>query len=296
MKLLHVHAHFDDFEFVSAGLFEMQRRALEGDLQARVLVCTDGKAGHHFRTRDETMEMRLAEQRTSAAIGDYEFHLLRYPSGLVPREACLQLSIPLLAALWKEIRDFEPDYLFCPPYPSDPLAGVHIDHLTVAEAIRKVAYMVNVPHAFTPEFPANEVEVKACRTPVILNVYDGYMTGANGFDLAVDVDDAFSEISRMTWCHQSQISEWLPWIDRHELPTPRSFEEWSEILRTKFLRRNRELGVVSDRVHEFFTVTAWGTLPTVESLLADFRQISRAHSRLEALEQRLRRWRGERDA
>lgn len=293
MKLLHVHAHFDDFEFVSAGLFEMQRRTLSGDLQATVLVCTDGKAGHHFRTREDTMEMRVAEQRASAAIGEYEFRMLRYPNGAVPREACLQLSTPLLAALWKEIREFEPDYLFCPPYPTDPLAGVHIDHVAIAEAIRKVAYMINVPHAFTPEFPANETDSKPCRTPAILNVYDAYMTGANGFDLAMDVEEAYPELCRMAWCHQSQISEWLPWIDRHELPTPRSFEEWSDILRNKLLQRNRELGVKSDRVHEFFTVTAWGTVPTLETLLNDFPQISRDHSRLDALEKRLARWRGQ---
>jgi len=160
MKILSVHAHFDDYEFTAAGTFEMWKRKLGGQLRARVIVCTDGKAGHQFRTRDETGKIRLHEQLAAAKIGGYEFEQLRYPNGQVPREACLQATTDLLAALWKAVRDFEPDYLFCPPLPADPLAGIHVDHVAVGEAVRKIAYMINVPHAFTPEFPADETKSK----------------------------------------------------------------------------------------------------------------------------------------
>src|SRR6185369_585193 len=276
MKILSVHAHFDDYEFTAAGTFEMWKRKLGGQLRAKVIVCTDGKAGHQFRTRDETGKIRLQEQLASAEIGGYEFEQLRYPSGEVPREACLQVSTDLLAALWKSVRDFEPDYVFCPPLPAESLAGIHVDHVAVAEAMRKVAYMINVPHAFTPEFPADETKSKPCKVPVILNVYDGYMSGANSFDFrskvayminvphaftpefpadetkskpckvpvilnvydgymsgansfdfVVDVEDAFPDICRMSWCHQSQIAEWLPWVGRHSMEPPKSPKNWS---------------------------------------------------------------------
>src|SRR5438105_11197401 len=174
MKALCVHAHYDDFEFVLGGTFELWRRKLGAGFRGRVLVCTDGKAGHHFRSREETGRMRLQEQQASARAGGYEFEQLRLPNGEPPREACLQVSRELLASLWKAIRDFEPDYLFCPPIPANPLAGIHNDHLTVAEAVRRVAYMINVPHAFTPEYPADETVSQPCTVPVILNVYDGY--------------------------------------------------------------------------------------------------------------------------
>ena len=59
MRILNVHAHFDDFEFTAGGTFEMWRRKLGNGLRARVLVCTDGKAGHHFRTREETGRLRI---------------------------------------------------------------------------------------------------------------------------------------------------------------------------------------------------------------------------------------------
>jgi len=290
VKALHVHAHFDDFEFVAAGTFELWRRALGPAFQGRVLVCTDGKAGHHFRSREETGKLRLQEQQASARLGGYEFELLRLPNGLPPREACLQITTDFLAALWKAIRDFEPDYLFCPPLPLDPLAGIHNDHVTIADAVRRLAYMINVPHAFTPEYPANEAKPAPCKVPVILNVYDGYMFGANSYDLVIDVEKAFGQICEMSWCHQSQISEWLPWVGRHNMATPPTLWDWEQSLRERFLRRNRELGIDSERVTEVFRVTAWGALPNTEQLMRDFPPLDVKRSRLDLLERRLAVW------
>jgi LmbE family N-acetylglucosaminyl deacetylase len=293
MNILHLHAHFDDFEFFAAGTFELWRRKTGPKLRARVVVCGDGKAGHHFRTREETGALRIREQEASARIGGCEFELLRLPNGQVPREGVLLPSPDFLAALWKTIRDFEPDYLFCPPLSADPLAGIHNDHFSVAEAVRRVAYMINVPHAFTPEYPADETRSQPCRVPVILNVYDSYMSGENAWDLAVDVEEAFEVMCAMSFCHQSQLTEWLPWVGRHSMQAPRSREEWAGMLRQRLLRRNRELGIRSDRAIEVFTVTAWGEIPTLDQLLRDFPNVQVEMSHLEALEKRLRRWRGE---
>jgi len=291
MKALFLHAHYDDYEFTAAGTFELLRRKPGSAFKAKVIVCTDGKAGHHFRTREETGRMRFAEQEAAARIGGFEWALLRLPNGEAPREACLQVTPELLAALWKAIRDFEPDYLFCPPLPADPLAGVHNDHLTVADAVRRVAYMINVPHAFTPEFSADETRSQPCRTPVVIHVYDAYMFGANAYDFAVDVEEVFSTIREMTWCHQSQIAEWLPWIGRHHMDAPKSPPDWEKILRARFERKNRELGIASKHAMEVFTVSAWGEVPTVEQLRADFPMLSGEASNLRRLEERLRTWR-----
>ena len=290
MKILCVHAHFDDYEFVASGTFELWKQKLGDRLRARVLVCTDGKAGHHFRTREDLHQIRCREQEASARIGGYELEILRLPDGQVPREACLQVTVPLLAALWKAIREFEPDYLFCPPLPADPLAGVHVDHWAVAEAVRKVAYMINVPHAFTPEYPADETKSHPCKVPIIVNVYDTYMAGANAFDLAVDVEDSFPKICAMTFCHQSQLAEWLPWVGRHQMDPPSNLAEWSQTLRARSLRQNHELNIRSDRAFEVFTVTAWGELPRFQQLLDDFPGLSPGFSNLGQLEARLKRW------
>ena len=293
MKILCVHAHFDDFEFVAAGLFEIWKRKLGSALSSKVIVCTDGKAGHQFRTREETGRVRLAEQLASARAGGYEFEPLRLPNGEPPREACLRVTTDLLAALWKAIREFEPDYLFCPPVPHDPLAGIHVDHVAVAEAVRQAAYMINVPHAFTPEYPADETKSHPCKVPVILNVYDGYMSGSNQFDLAIDVGDAFAKICELTFCHQSQITEWLPWVNRHNLQAPAALAEWAHTLHRRFANRNRELGIQSERVMEVFAVTAWGAVPSWVQLEKDFPNIVPSLSHIDQLKARLQRWRGE---
>lgn len=290
MRILCVHAHFDDYEFVASGLFELWKQKLGPDLRARVLVCSDGKAGHQFRTREETHQVRVREQEESARAGGYELEILRLPDGTVPREACLQVSIPLLAALWRSIREFQPDYLFAPPISADPLAGVHVDHVAVAEAVRKVAYMINVPHAFTPEYPADETRSELCQVPVILTVYDGYMAGANAYDLAIDVESVFPKIRDLTYCHQSQLMEWLPWVGRHQMAAPKNIEEWSATLRARLTRENRELGIESDHVFEVFTVTAWGEVPAADALLADFPGLSEKMSNIDALRNKLARW------
>ena len=291
MRVLCVHAHFDDFEFVAAGTFELLRRTAGPDFRARVLVCTDGRSGHHFRTRDETARVRLAEQEASAEVGHYEFELLRKPNGQPFEEACRVLTTDLLASLWRSIREFQPDYLFCPPLPMDPAAGVHPDHLTVAEAIRRVAYMINVPHAFLGEFPVvDETRSTWIPTPVILNTYDGYMAGANACDLVVDVESVFDVIAAESWCHQSQINEWLPWVARHHIEPTANLTDWTTKLRARFARQARELGLPEARAHEVFSVTAWGSVPTRAQLERDFPALVLDQHRSDRLDGKLARF------
>ncbi len=289
MRILSVHAHFDDFEFTAGGTFEMWRRLGLEDFRARVLVCTDGAAGHQFRTRTETAEVRLAEQLESARVGGYEFELLRLPGGGAVPEGFI-LDRAFLAALWRSIREFEPDYLFCPPIPQDPLMGVHTDHLSVAEAVRRLGYLINVPHAFSDIYPTDERHSESLRTPVILSGYDGYMVGANSHDLAVDVEEAVDCIAQMSFCHRSQLCEWLPWVGRHTMKAPADLGEWREILKERMRRQRLDLEASGERGLEFFTVTAWGAVPTLDQLLADFPSLSKESSRLEALGKKLARW------
>jgi hypothetical protein len=115
------------------------------------------------------------------------------------------------------------------------------------------------------------------------------MFGANAFDFAIDVEDAFDTIAAMTWCHQSQIVEWLPWVGRHGMAPPASQEEWAAILRARFDRTGRELGIASAHATEVFRVTAWGAVPTLAQLQADFPPFAPA-SNLDALDRRLRQW------
>lgn len=291
MKLLFVHAHFDDFEFTAAGTFELFRRRMGEVCQRRVLVCTDGGAGHHRMSRGDTARTRLREQEDAVRLGEFDFRLLVDENGQPFREARLGVSPGLLPALWREIREFEPDYLFCPPIPQSTLAGVHVDHLDVAEAIRSVAYMVNVPHAFTPEYPDGGAEARPVRTPVILNTYDGYMAGGHGHDLAIEVSEVVDFVADLAWCHESQLREWLPWVDRHNLTVPSDREMWRPQFRKVLDRRKAALGIKVPGLYEVFSVTAWGVVPRLDQLVRDFPGLSASASHLDRLSARLEAWR-----
>lgn len=290
MRLLFVHAHFDDYEFTAAGTFELWRRK-DPEVRRRVLICTDGAAGHQSLSREATAERRLAEQEHAGRLGGFEVRLLRDRQARPFREARLHASAEFLPALWREIREFEPDYLFCPPLPESPLVGVHVDHLDVAHAVRSVAYMINVPHAFSPEFPeptgSSPVSV---RTPVILTTYDGYMAGGHGHDVAVDISSVVDLAADLAWCHESQLREWLPWVDRHNLSIASSGEQWRSQYRAVLDRRRAALGVSTTGAFEFFNVTAWGVVPTLAQLLRDIPGVGADASRLERLGQRLAAW------
>jgi LmbE family N-acetylglucosaminyl deacetylase len=294
MRALFIHAHFDDYEFTAAGLFARWKAQLGNDFHGQVIICTDGRAGHHARTRAETGALRLSEQEASAAIGGYDFKPLRLRDGNMPREACLTINTEILAAVWKAIRDFRPDYLICPPVPSDPLVGIHIDHAAVGEIVRKVAYMINVPHAFTPEYPAvDETRSELCPVPVILNCHDAYMAAGNTVDLAIDVDAVFSDVCRMSYCHQSQIAEWLPWVSAPlPMTPPKDAADWEVQQRQRLARRNRRYGIPDDRPRERFSVTSWGRVPSVAELQRDIPGIDPAASNLKALGERIAGWGG----
>lgn len=290
MNLLFVHAHFDDFEFTAAGTFALWARR-DPAVRRRVLVCTDGAAGHHALGREATAARRLGEQEAAARLGGFEFVLLRDRDGRPFREARLQASPDFLPALWAEIRRFEPDYLFCPPIPADPLAGVHVDHLDVAQAVRSVAYMINVPQAFSPEYPGTGEPPRSVRTPVILNTYDGYLAAGHRHDLAVEVSPVVEHLAELAWCHASQLLEWLPWVNRHNLEVSPDLESWKNQYRRILERRKVALEVSAPGWFEFFVVTAWGALPTLEQLRADFPGLSGEGSHLGMLGDRLDAWR-----
>lgn len=275
---------------MGSGLFEKWKKK-DANLKAKVVVCTNGEAGHHFRTRKETGELRRKEQMESAKIGKYELEFLKYPNGQYPREGCLLVDNFLLAALWKTIREFKPDYLFCPPVTSSTTAGIHIDHIAVADAIRKVAYMINVPHCFLPEYDETTSVSEFIRLPVIINFNDHYIKDANDLDFAINIENEFDNKARMAWCHQSQITEWLPWVSgAAPEKIPKTLEEYKNSLLKNALLRNKKMKINKAGIFEFFTVTAWGRIPTFDAIVSDFPEIDHEAMSLQKLQNKLELW------
>jgi hypothetical protein len=72
---------------------------------------------------------------------------------------------------------------------------------------------------------------------------------------------------------------------------PASFDGWRQILRQRFLRKNRDLGIPSDKALEVFTITAWGTIPDCDRLLQEIPNVEPEFSDLRRLRERLDRYR-----
>ena len=84
------------------------------------------------------------------------------------------------------------------------------------------------------------------------------MFGENAFDLVVDVSEAFELMVEMSWCHQSQVTEWLPWVGRHDMDYPKSIDEWRVTLERRYAKAQRGAWTGRPADGGFFTVTAWG--------------------------------------
>lgn len=278
MRLLYVSPHMDDFEFTAAGTFAvLSARQRERGLPfaARLLVVTDGQAGHHELSREATGRVRWGEQLRSAREAGFPLDVVRLtlPDGSHPRDGCTLLTKDLMAAFWLAAREFGPDYIFCPPVSSDPTSGLHPDHETTGQMVRHTAYMLNVPHAFTPEYP--RAPQGRVNVPVILTAYDAYNFSPQSLDIAVDVSAAAGTVARMAFSHQSQVREWLPWVSAPvRMPPPADVAGMLAQLRRQWRGQNTRLRVAEplrDTPLEFFTVTSWGAVPDPARLRDDFR-------------------------
>ena len=255
-------AHQDDFEFNAGGLFAKLRKQHGDNVKLKILVTTRGATGHHEMSLEETFRRREQEAKNSAALIGAEYECLTCLDGRhLPGSVFIDAN--LLGGLWNAIRDFEPDYIFCPPVITDPLAGIHIDHYNTAWAVRMVAYQLTVPHAYVTMNGNPKMQI--CE-PVIINVDDVYAC-ENTYDLAVDINDVYERKVNMALCHKSQIFEWLPWNSNTPLDNEEDF-------RIQFRQRHSEInsryGQDDNVAREYFRLTSWGKHAANADLIKDF--------------------------
>lgn len=263
-RLLSIMAHQDDWEITCAGLWATLRaRGL--NFEGLVVATTDGRSGHQRIAPDRLVKIRHREATRAAAALGCRYEVLRDPAGKTFWNGQLVADNRARGAVWKLIRDFRPDVLFCPPRPADPRAGCHNDHVNTSTLVWSVAYQVQVPHAFPSH--AWGTERASLAPPLIVNVYDDYLLEA-GWDLAVDVTRGFDRKMAALHEHASQVYDWLPWVGKYA--APRTRRELATRWGDRHLLWNKRAGVSSRRPHEYFTVTRWGRPMTTADLRTFF--------------------------
>ena len=264
LKVMSIMAHQDDFEFNAGGIFAKLRKIHGDKINLKILATTRGASGHHELGLEDTFRRREQEAGNSAALIGAEYECLTCLDGNhLPGQVFIDRNF--LGGLWNAIRNFEPDYIFCPPIITDPLTGIHIDHYNTAWAVRMVAYQLTVPHAY-PTMNENLRARTVC--PVIINVDDTYAC-EKMYDFLVDISDVYETKVKMALCHESQIFEWLPWNSGSEKDV--TSEQFKENFKKRHISVNERYGNDNNVPREYFRLTRWGKTKNKEEILSELK-------------------------
>lgn len=209
--LLFIGAHPDDADIEAGGT---AIKFLQVGHQVTYIAMTNGDAGHHTMSREALKKRRYEETQNVAQLLGLTY-IVRDT-----HDTELQATLENRHDLISLIRKIEPTVIIT-HRPND----YHADHRNTSLLVQDAAYLVAVPHvcADTHPFFLNY-------NPVILFHQDNFKK-PSPFDptLVVDITDVIDRKMKALACHESQVFEWLPWIegDTRSIPAgPKERIEW----------------------------------------------------------------------
>lgn len=195
MNIMIIGAHPDDPEGILGGMAMKFRAAGHCVL---MLSMTDGSAGHHLMRGKALAQRRAREAAKAAAVLDAEYHIMPFTDGeLTP-------SVENRNELIRSMRPFAPDLVF-----THPMIDYHPDHRYTCQLVMDTSYMLNVP-AVAPEV----------KVPMKHPAYFFAVTQNTDNAVAFSIDEVWERKVAAWNCHESQMYEWLPWIDGYSQEVP----------------------------------------------------------------------------
>lgn len=270
MNIVCFGAHPDDAEWYAGGTLVKWVRAGHRVLS---VALTNGDIGHHEMSGGALAQRRAAESRRCAErAGTISLVLDNHDGELYP-------SLALRKEIVRIIRNHKADVVLT-HRPCD----YHPDHRYSAIAVQDAAFMVTVPF-FCPDTPVLR------KNPLFLYMMDQF-TKPTPFqpDIAVDVSDVMDVKWSMLDAMESQMYEWLPWLDgKHHLvpldPAARLIwlkDAWGAFFRAPAesarLALERWYGDAAAGVTyaELFEICEYGRVPTPSEILDLFPFLPRA--------------------
>jgi LmbE family N-acetylglucosaminyl deacetylase len=257
VRAICIGAHPDDCEIEFGGT--AAKLAARGDAVKFVSV-TNGEAGHHLHPGPPLIATRQNEAKEAARrLGITATEVLQNPDGqLVP-------SIAARNELVRQIRAWEADVVI-----THRAWDYHPDHRYTGQLVQDAAYLVMVPYV-CPDTKALR------RNPVFLHLEDSFQSPVPfRADIAVNIDDVWPLKLDALDAHQSQVYEWLPWLENEEVPADAAARPawldatWSrkpsQCTRAALARRYGTENAVRVRHAEAFEISEYGRRPSAHEL------------------------------
>ncbi len=205
MNIMIIGAHPDDPEVMLGGT---AIRYAEQGHSVTLVSMTNGNSGHHQMDRKALEERRLKEAQASAEVMGVEYEILPIDDGeLMPT---LENRNKLIALM----RMKQPDIVF-----THPLIDYHPDHRYTAQLVMDTSFMLMVPLA-VPEVPPIKKNPSYFFSATRLDMLHGSNPA-----FCVPIDSVWDKKILSLHQHQSQMYEWLPWVNNENAPIPPASDE-----------------------------------------------------------------------
>lgn len=196
-KLALVGAHPDDCDILGSGL-AMRYRELGWEVL--FVSMANGNCGHHVMGRKELGERRAGEAAAVARMLGIQYVVMDVP------DCEVEPTLEQRWALLRLLRRFEPDLVV-----THHQRDYHPDHRYTSQLVGDVSFLLKVPHC-CPDVPA-------LRKDTVHAFFHAFRdtTRADAFAVAVPIDDLWQKKLEVLACHESQMFEWLPWVDNEDM-------------------------------------------------------------------------------
>lgn len=188
-----ISAHPDDNEFRCGGLMALWSKLGDSII---TLSITDGCSGTFYESREVIRARRRKEAKNAVGvIGGRTMTL-----GCIDGE--LEPSLENRLKLIRLIREIQPDIII-----TNRANDYHPDHRYANQLIQDASYMLQVPNVASDVPPMRYV-------PLIMFWGDCFRFPYTfSPKMIVDIDSVVDTKVRMLMQHESQMFEWLPWVD-----------------------------------------------------------------------------------
>jgi LmbE family N-acetylglucosaminyl deacetylase len=214
LSVLFVGAHPDDADIQFGGT---AIKYLEAGHTVNYLSMTNGDAGHHLESGAPLARRRYRETQAVAEFLGIHYYVFDN------HDAELQPTLENRRKLIQLIREVKAN-LIITHRPND----YHADHRNTSLLVQDAAYLICVPNVvpFTPRLESN---------PVIVYHQDHFRKPYPFIpEIVVDITDAFDRKMEALAFHESQVYEWLPFIEGYTQDVPQGKSERLAWLKAKW--------------------------------------------------------------